>query len=51
MLPPLISEPRHWLCSDFHVLHVTTELILLSAESLSPLDPYVVMLDSFQKKF
>ena len=30
--------------SDFQVLHATTELIPLSAESLSPLDPYVVML-------
>ena len=23
MLPPLGSEPRHWLSSDFHVLHAT----------------------------
>ena len=44
MLPPLGSEPRHWLSSNFQVLHTTTELIPLSAGSLSPLDPYVVML-------
>ena len=44
MLPPLESESRHWLSSDFHVLHATTELIPLFAGSLSPLDPYVVML-------
>ena len=55
MLPPLGSEPRYWLSSDFHVLHTdvlhaTTELIPLFAGSLSPLDPYVVMLYGFQKK-
>ena len=44
MLPPLGSEPRHWLSSDFQVLHAITELIPLSAGILSPLDPYVVML-------
>ena len=44
MLLPLGSEPRHWLSSDFHVLHATTELIPLSAGNLSPLDPYVIML-------
>ena len=43
MLPQLGSEPRHWLSSDFQILHATTELIPLSARSLSPLDPYVVM--------
>ena len=31
MLPALGSKPRHWLSADFHVLHATTELILLSA--------------------
>ena len=49
MLPPLGSEPRHWLSSDFHVLHATTELIQLFAGSLSPLDPYAVMLYRFKK--
>ena len=49
MLPPLASEPKHWLSPDFHVLHATTELIPLSAGSLSPLDPYVVMFYWFQK--
>ena len=44
MLPPLGSEPRHWLSSDFQVMHATTELIPLSAGSFSPLDLYAVML-------
>ena len=44
MLPPLGKWTRHWLSSDFQVLHATIELIPLSAGSLSPLDPYVVML-------
>ena len=43
MLPPLGSEPRHWLSFDFQVLHPTTELIPLSAGSLNPLDAYVAM--------
>ena len=47
MLPPLGSEPRHWLSSDFHVLQATTELIPLSAGNLSTLDPYVVILYLF----
>ena len=50
MLPPLRSEPRHWLSSDFQVLHATTELNPLFAGSLSLLDPYIVMLYWFQKK-
>ena len=49
MLPPLGSEPRYWLSSDFQVLHATTELNPLFAESFRHLDPYAVMLYWFQK--
>ena len=49
MLPPLGSEPKHWLSSDFQTLHASTELISLAVGSFSPLDPYVVMLYWFQK--
>ena len=34
MLPPLRSEPRHWLSSDFQVLHATTELNPLCSRAL-----------------
>ena len=44
MLPPLGSEPSTTDISDFQVLHATPHLIPLYAESLSSLDPYVLML-------
>ena len=40
MLPPLGNEPR---ASDLTALHAS-ELLPLFAESLRPLDPYIVML-------
>ena len=35
---------KRYTLADFHVLHATSDLIPLFAGSLSPLDPYIVML-------